>query len=131
MSILNYRNMFLFNAVIAVIYGVLFILIPKETLELNEFVYSIESDMLSRALGASMITIGVMMLVLSFSTDLNVLKYASIFAIIGHGTGAIAVLYGIYVNAVFSSNLVFMSNIIPYILFIIGFGYLYITKAYE
>jgi hypothetical protein len=123
--------MFLFNAVIAVIYGVLFILIPKETLELNEFVYSIESDMLSRALGASMITIGVMMLVLSFSTDLNVLKYASIFAIIGHGTGAIAVLYGIYVNAVFSSNLVFMSNIIPYILFIIGFGYLYITKAYE
>jgi hypothetical protein len=131
MSILNYRNMFLFNAVMSVIYGLLFLLLPKEMLELNEFIYSVEVDMLIRSLGTAFITIGVIMFVLSFSTEAKVLMYASIFAIIGHGIGAIAVLYGIYVNAAFSSNLVFMSNIVPYILLILGFGYLYITKAYE
>jgi hypothetical protein len=123
--------MFLFNAIIAGIYGALFILLPKELGELNGFIYSIQSDILVRIVGAVLFGFGLLMLVLSEATEPNVLRNISITAIIGNVIGGGIILFGIYVNASFSNNIVFMSNLIPYIVLILGYGYLLVTKAYE
>lgn len=131
MGFLDYRKMFLLNALIACIYGVVFILLPKELGELNEFTYSVESDFLVRIVGVGLFGFGLLMLVLSEVTEPKVLRNASILAITSHSIGVIVVLFGIFVNETFSTNLVFMSNLIPYAVLILGFGYLLYTKAYE
>ncbi|MHA1983726.1 MAG: hypothetical protein ACW967_05195 [Candidatus Hodarchaeales archaeon] len=71
------------------------------------------------------------MLVLSEATEPKVLRNVSIVAIIGNMIGGVIMLFGIYVNASFSSNIVFTSNLLPYIVLILGYGYLLVTKAYE
>ena len=52
----------------------------------------------------------------------------SVVLIIGFAAGFVAVLLGV-LNDI--NNLVFLSNLIPYIIFILGYAYLLVTKAYE
>ena len=131
LSYVNYRNLFLLNGVVAILYGAMFFLLPKEITDLNGFIFTAEVDLLSRSFGTALITIGGFMLALSFASEPKVLQYVSIMAIIGQGVGAIAVLYGILLDATFSTNIIFMSNFVVYLIFVIGFGYLFFTKAYE
>ncbi|MHA2053340.1 MAG: hypothetical protein ACXACP_04035 [Candidatus Hodarchaeales archaeon] len=132
---LDYRKMFQFYAVVACVYGGIAIFFPKELGGLWNvdpvFLARVESVFLGRAIGSGMIGIGLSMLVLSEVTEPKVLRNASILIIISNVIGTVIVLSGIYANASFSNDLFFMANIIPHLVFIAGFGYLFYTKAYE
>ncbi|MHA1992779.1 MAG: hypothetical protein ACXACX_14580 [Candidatus Hodarchaeales archaeon] len=131
MGFLDYRKMFLFNAALSGLYGILFLLIPKEMGDLNAFVYSAETDLLTRVFGALLIAYGLILLVLIQVTDPKILRNVSIVAMIGNFGGLLVILYGILINVSYSSNVVFMSNFIPYGVIILGYGYLLYIRAYE
>lgn len=135
MSLIDYRKMFLFNSVVACVFGAISILFPKELGELWNvdplFLARVEAVFLGRVIGSGMIGIGLSMLVLSEVTEPKVLRNASVLIIISNVIGTVIVLSGIFADASFSSNLFFIANVIPHLVFIAGFGYLFYTKAYE
>jgi hypothetical protein len=137
MDYLDYRKMFLFSAVVACVYGAIAILFPEVLGDLMNYASSPDpliqkqTIFLGRAIGSGMIGTGLLMLVLSEATEPKILRNASILIVISNVIGTVIVLFGIYADASFSSNLVFRANVIPHLVFIAGFGYLFYTKAFE
>ena len=129
MSLLDYRKMFLLNAIIAWLYGVALVLFPTEMGEAyGNFPYTIELEVTGRALGSAFIAFGLSTLVLSEVTEPNVLRNASIAFIIAHLVFALITLYAVFVNV---GNMFFWSGLIINPIFALGFAYLLATKAYE
>jgi len=128
MTYLTYRNWLLFSGVLGIAYGGFYLLFPKVALELNEFTFALQPEILEQVIGATLIAVGLLLLVISEVTDPTVLRNVSIVSIIGFTIGFVVILLGI-LNGI--DNLVFMSNLIPYIVLTLGHAYLLATKAYE
>ncbi|MHA2104930.1 MAG: hypothetical protein ACW981_15995 [Candidatus Hodarchaeales archaeon] len=125
----DYKKMFLLQTVIAGIYGVLFLLFPKELGELMAFTpYTVELAVTARFFGVALIGVALLSLVFSTVNDPTTLRNAGIAMIIGDGIGLLLVVYGAYINV---GNLVFMANSILYAILVVGFLYLLIVKPDE
>ena len=129
MAFVDYKKMFLLQTVIAGIYGVLFLLLPKELGEIMEFTpYTVELAVTAQFFGVALIGVALLCLVFSTVNDPTTLRNAGVAMIIGDGAGLLLVAYGVYINV---GNLVFMSNIFLYAILVVGFLYLLIVKPEE
>jgi len=91
---MNYRIMFLINALVAVLFGLAFLIVP--TLALKQFGVDeyAATRLVSQFFGTALLTVGLLLWFAKDITDANLLKGAGIALLVGSVTGLIITVIG-------------------------------------
>jgi uncharacterized protein YjeT (DUF2065 family) len=120
---MNYRIMFIVNALVAILFGLGFLFFPARVLGLFRTEAFVSTLLLSRFFGTAMLTLGLVLWFMKDVADENVQKVIGIALLFGAVTGLLVTALG-----TFASNAVIRANgwlvIVVYVLFGLGYGYL-------
>lgn len=120
---MNYRNMFIVNALVAILFGLGFLFFPARVLGLFRTEAFVSTLLLSRFFGTAMLTLGLVLWFVKDVADESVQKGIGIALLVGAVTGLLVTALG-----TFASNAVIRANgwlaIVVYVLFGLGYGYL-------
>jgi len=123
---MNIKNLMVLNSVVAIIFGVLFVIIPGETLSWYGVEAGMQINLMSQLFGAALIGIGLVTWNAKNSDD-SIARKAIIFSLF------IADLIGFIVSLIAQLNNVVnalgWTTVIIYILLAIGFGYCHFSKS--
>ena len=124
---MNYKTMFIVNAVVAVLLGLGFLFVPTRVLNLFGTETFVATVMVSRFFGTAMLALGLVLWFAKDVTDAGVQRGMGIALLVGAVAGLIVTLIG-----TFASNAVIRSNgwiaMLIYILFGLGYVYLVFLK---
>jgi len=120
---MNYRIMFIVNALVAILFGLGFLFFPARVLGLFRTEAFVSTLLLSRFFGTAMLTLGLVLWFVKDVADESVQKGIGIALLVGAVTGLLVTALG-----TFASNAVIRANgwlaIVVYVLFGLGYGYL-------
>jgi hypothetical protein len=120
---MNYRIMFMVNALVAVLFGLGFLFFPARVLGLFRTETFVSTLLMSRFFGTAMLTLGLVLWFAKDTTDESIQKGISIALLIGAVAGLVVTALG-----TFSSNAVIRANgwLVMVIYLIFGLGYAYL-----
>jgi len=124
---MNYRIMFVLNALVAVVFGLGFFIVPARVLNLFGTETFVATVLVARFFGTAMLALGLLLWFAKDITDASVQKGMGIALLVGAVAGLIVTLIGS-----FASNAVIRANgwlaIVLYVLFGLGYAYLVFLK---
>ncbi len=118
-------TLFTFNAIIAAIFGISFVVIPSTMLSIYGVTLSPAGVILARLLGAEFLSYSALTWFARNLKETETQRIIILGCLIGFGIGFIVALMG-QLTGVF--NLIGWSNVIVYLLFTLGYGHFYFTK---
>ncbi len=118
-------TLFTINAIIAAVFGIIFVLIPATMLSIYGATFSPAGVVLARLLGAEFLSYSVLTWFARNLKETETQRIIILACMVGFGIGFIIALMG-QLEGVF--NLLGWSNVIVYLLFTLGYGYFYFTK---
>lgn len=120
---MNYRIMFMVNALVAVLFGLGFLFFPARVLGLFRTETFVSTILISRFFGTAMLALGLVLWFAKDITDESIQKGISIALLVGAVAGLIVTALG-----TFASNAVIRANgwlaMLIYVLFGLGYAYL-------
>jgi hypothetical protein len=120
---MNYRIMFMVNALIAALFGLGFLFFPARVLGLFRTETFVSTLLVSRFFGTAMLALGLVLWFAKDTTDESIQKGIGIALLIGAVAGLVVTALG-----TFSSNAVIRANgwlaMVIYLIFGLGYGYL-------
>jgi len=120
---MNYRIMFLVNALVAVLFGLAFLFFPARVLGLFRTETFVATVLMSRFFGTAMLALGLVLWFVKDIADEGVQKRIGIALLVGAVAGLIVTALG-----TFASNAVIRANgwlaMVIYVLFGMGYAYL-------
>jgi len=123
---MNIKNLMIVNTVIAIIFGVLFVIIPEDVLSLYGVGAGMQINFMAQLFGAALIGIGLITWN-ARNSDNSTARKAIIFSLF------IADVIGFVVSLIAQLNSVVNTlgwiTVIIYLVLAIGFGYLHFTKS--
>jgi hypothetical protein len=125
---MNYRIMFAFNSVVALLFGLGFLFFPTRALGLFGTETFVSTVLVARLFGTAMLGLGLALWFAKDVTDVSVQKGMGIALLVSAVTGLIVTLLG-----TFTSNAVIRTNgwavMLVYLIFGLGYGYLLFLKS--
>jgi hypothetical protein len=119
---LTFKNMTMVQALILLIYGIGFILIPGDTLDFYDVSLSNDGEFITKLLGAAFISTGIIVWAIRDLEFSDLRKNISIGLIIGTGLGALLSLIDIFDDNTNANNLEWL-NVLLYGAFTVGYAY--------
>ncbi|MCI0550189.1 MAG: hypothetical protein L0287_04480 [Anaerolineae bacterium] len=124
---MNYRMMFLINALVVVLFGLGFLLVPERVLGLFRTEAFVATQLVARFFGTALLALGLVLWFAKDITDESVQRGIGIALLIGAVAGLIVTAMG-----TFASNAVIRANgwlaMVLYVLFGLGYAYLVFLK---
>jgi len=124
---MNYRIMFVLNALVALVFGVGFLIVPKLALTQFGVETRVPELLVARFFGSAMLTIGLLLWFAKDVTEEGSQRGMGIALLVGSVAGLIVTIMGM-----FASNAVIRANgwlaIVLYVLFGLGYAYLVFLK---
>jgi hypothetical protein len=124
---MNYRIMFILNAFVAVLLGVLFLFVPSRVLNLFGTETFVATLLVSRLFGTAMLALGLLLWFAKDITEEAVQRGMGIALLVGTVAGLVVTIVGM-----FASNAVIRSNgwiaMLIYVLLGLGYAYLVFLK---
>ncbi len=119
------RNLFIINAVVAVVFGIAFLLVPSPLMSLYNVTLGAGAIIVARLFGAALITFAVLGWLAKDATASEARDAIVLAFFIGDVIGFIAALIGQFSGAV---NTLGWSTVVIYLLLAVGFGYFQFMK---
>lgn len=119
------RNMFIINAVVAVVFGIAFVLVPSPLMSLYTVTLGAGAIIVARLFGAALITFAVLSWLAKDAAASEARDAIVLAFFIGDAIGFIAALIGQFSGAV---NTLGWSTVVIYLLLALGFGYFQFMK---
>jgi len=124
---MNYRLMFILNAIVAFVFGAAFLIMPGTTLDQFGAEGRVPELLLARFFGSGLVTIGLLVWFAKDAAEAAVQKNLAIALLAGSILGLIVTVLGISpASGVIRSN--GWIAILIYLLFCLGYGYLLYLK---
>jgi len=120
------KSLLIINAIVAIVFGVVFVIIPAQVLSLyGDEMAGIQLNYMGQLFGAALIGIGLLTWTARDAADSDARK-AIIFALfVGDGIGFVVALINQINNVV---NVLGWSTVVIYLLLALGFGYFQFSK---
>ena len=132
---LTFKNLIMVNSVVAVVYGLLFVIIPEDAVDLYDVALDPTGVLpigiyMTQLFGASLIATGVFLWFIRDLPPSDMRKGITIGLLIGEVLGVIITLM-MQLDDDVDANMMGWSNVLVYLLFGIGYGYFLFMKPDE